>query len=56
MDLKSNVGNSKQVLDSEKSFFERLESEFKQMIFGVVYQLLQEDEQNYYLSLFLYIV
>ena len=49
MDLKTNhSNNNKTNIDSEKSAFERFESELKNSIFGVLFILLKDEEISIY--------
>jgi len=56
MDIKSNSGNNKNSLDSEKSLYERLEIELKNVIFAVLFQLLKDDEPSIYFSFIISII
>lgn len=53
MDLKAigaNEGDNKNSVDNEKSAFERFEAELKNIIFGVLFVLLKDDESNIWIT------
>ncbi len=56
MELKSNNDNAKNSLDSEKSFFQKLEIEMKNIIFSVMYILLKDEEASIYTSILIAII
>ena len=52
MDIKAgHSSNNKSSLDSEKSLLEKLESELKTIIFGVLFILLKEEDSSLILAL-----
>lgn len=50
MELKSNFGNTKGALDSEKSVIEKMQTELKNVFFRVVQLMLKEEEQSILLN------
>lgn len=53
MDLKainSTDSEIKAALENERSFFEKLETEFKNLLFGVIFALLKDDEANIWVT------
>ncbi len=56
MDMKSNGDNAKNSLDSEKSLWERFETELKTVVFGVLFSLLKDEEPSIYTSTLITIV
>jgi hypothetical protein len=52
MDLKTNSNSNanKNAIDSEKSAFERFESELKNTIFGVLFVLLKDEEVSIWIT------
>jgi inner membrane protein involved in colicin E2 resistance len=52
MDIKAgHSSNNKSSLDSEKSLLEKLESELKTIIFGVLFILLKEEDSSLILAM-----
>ncbi|EAS07526.3 PAS domain S-box protein (macronuclear) [Tetrahymena thermophila SB210] len=50
MDYKSSSSGNKNSLDSEKSLFERIEQELKNVLFGVLFQLLKDVEPSIWIA------
>jgi hypothetical protein len=44
MDMKSNVGNSKNSFEGESSYLSKLQSEAKHQIFRVIQRMLKDEE------------
>ena len=50
MDLKSNSTNHKMAIDSEKSTIEKFSIELKMRIYGVLFQMLRDDDNSIWWS------